>query len=103
MHKVRITPSAQTDLLDGFQFYEAQESGIGDYFLQCLMADIDALALYGGIHPKSYSSFYRTTSKRFPFSIYYQFDGDTATVAAVLDARRNPKSIKRIVGSRPEN
>ena len=102
MHKVRITPSAQTDLLDGFQFYEAQEAGIGDYFLQCLMADIDALALYGGIHPKSYSGFYRTTSKRFPFSIYYQFDGDTATVAAVLDARRNPKSIKRIVGNRPE-
>ena len=52
MHQVRITSSAQQDLLDGFQFYEAQEAGIGDYFLQCLLADIDALALYGGIHPK---------------------------------------------------
>ena len=103
MHQVRIIASAQQDLLDGFQFYESQEAGIGDYFLQCLMADIDALALYGGIHPKSYSDFHRTASKRFPFSIYYQFDGDTAIVAAVLDARRNPKSIKRVVGSRPKN
>jgi hypothetical protein len=57
MHKVRITSSAQTDLLNDFQFDEAQEVGIGGYFLQCLMADIDLLALYGGIHPNSYSEF----------------------------------------------
>jgi hypothetical protein len=92
MHKVSITSSAQTDLLNGFKFYEAHEVGIGGYFLQCLMADIDALALYGGIHTKSYSGFYRSTSKRFPFSIYDQFDGDTVTVAAVLEARLNPKT-----------
>ena len=103
MHKVRITPSAQLDMLDGFQFYEVQEPGVGDYFLQCLMTDIDALALYGGIHPKSFFGFHRTTSKRFPFSIYYQFNGLTITVAAVLDTRRNPATIQRIVGGRPEN
>ena len=29
-------------------------------------------------------------AKRFPFAIYYEVRGDTATVYAILDMRRNP-------------
>jgi plasmid stabilization system protein ParE len=100
MHKVQITPSAGDDLLEGFSFYEAREAGVGDYFLQCLASDIESLGLYGGIHPKSHLGLYRTSSKRFPFSIYYQFDGSTVFVAAILDARRNPKTIRRVLSDR---
>ncbi len=50
--QVRVTRSAETDLLAGYAFYEEQQAGIGDYFLDSLFADIDALALYAGIHPK---------------------------------------------------
>ncbi len=45
MHKVRIAPSAEGDLLNGFQFYERQESGVGDYFLPCLASDIESLGI----------------------------------------------------------
>jgi hypothetical protein len=48
--KVRIRPSAENDLADGFAFYERQGSGLGSYFLDALFTDIDSLALYGGIH-----------------------------------------------------
>lgn len=51
-----ILPSAMIDLADGFDFYEKQEAGLGDYFLNSLLADIDSLKLYGGIHRK-FSSF----------------------------------------------
>ena len=54
--KVRIRPSAEGDLSDGFAFYEKQELGLGAYFLDSLFADIDALALYGGIHRRVYGS-----------------------------------------------
>ena len=101
MHEVKIAPSAEGDLLNGYAFYEAQDSGVGDYFLQSLASDIDSLGLYAGIHPKYHLGLYRTASKRFPFSIYYRFDGKTATVAAVLDARRNPKTIRRVLADRP--
>jgi hypothetical protein len=75
MHKVQIAPSAEGDLLDGYTFYELQDPGLGDHFLQSLASDIESLGLYAGIHPKSHLSLYRTASKRAPFSIYYQFDG----------------------------
>ena len=33
--RVAITRSAETDLLEGYAFYEKQQAGIGDYFLDC--------------------------------------------------------------------
>ena len=37
--RVEITRSAETDLLQGFAFYERQQAGIGDYFLDSLFAE----------------------------------------------------------------
>ncbi len=48
--QVRIARSAEADLLEGYVFYERQQAGVGDYFLDSVYADIDALALYAGIH-----------------------------------------------------
>lgn len=100
MYEVKIALSAEGDLLNGYAFYESQSAGVGDYFLQSVASDIDSLGLFAGIHAKSHLGLYRTTSKRFPFSIYYQFDGQTATVAAVLDSRRNPNTIRRVLADR---
>jgi hypothetical protein len=48
--KIEILDDAQQDLIEGFQFYEARETGVGSYFLDCLFSDIDSLLLFGGIH-----------------------------------------------------
>ncbi len=95
--RVRITRSAEEDLLKGFAFYESRQEGIGSYFLDSLYAEIDALALFGGIHPKPNGRLHRALAKRFPFAVYYERQGDEITVIAVLDCRQNPASItKRI-------
>jgi plasmid stabilization system protein ParE len=100
MHAVRIGASAERDLLIGFDFYESQAEGPGQYFLDSLFADIDALTLYAGIHPKPLAGLHRSLTKRFPFAIYYDFDGHTAIVLAVLDCRRNPRSIRSALRTR---
>jgi hypothetical protein len=66
---LRIGASAERDLLIGFEFYESQAVGLGQYFLDSLIADIDALALYAGMHPKPLAGLHRSLSKRFPFAI----------------------------------
>jgi plasmid stabilization system protein ParE len=91
--QVQIARSAETDLREGFSFYEQQQAGIGDYFLDSRFADIDSLTLFAGIHPKPDGRLHRTLAKRFPFAIYYDVLGDIATVVAVLDCRQNPVSI----------
>lgn len=91
--QVRIARSAETDLLEGYAFYERQQAGVGDYFLDSLFADIDALTSFAGIHPKPDGRLHRTLAKRFPFAIYYDVQEGIATVVAVLDCRQNPASI----------
>ena len=77
--RIVILPSARDDLSDGFHFYERQQEGLGDYFLESLFSDIDSLALYAGIHPKQFG-FRRLLSKRFPYAVYYDKDRHTARV-----------------------
>ena len=38
---VRILDAAAQDLIDGFRFYEMQETGLGRYFIDSLFHDID--------------------------------------------------------------
>jgi len=91
--KVLILESAANDLLAGKDFYERQKAGLGDYFFDSLVSDIESLEISAGIHPKHFD-FYRMLSRRFPFAIYYDFSGDVACVAAVLDMRRNPTQLR---------
>lgn len=47
---VSISSDAEADISEGYWFYERQSPGLGDYFRSCLIADIESLAYYGGIH-----------------------------------------------------
>ena len=67
------------DLNDGKAFYDRAKPGLGDYFWDSLIADIESLYLFAGIHNKK-SSYHRMMSKRFPYSIYYEVKGDIARV-----------------------
>jgi plasmid stabilization system protein ParE len=94
MITVRISDDALDDLQDGFWFYEAQEAGVGDYFIACLRADIEGLKRTGGIHRVVYKDYHRLLSRVFPHAIFYAYADDIATVWAVLDCRRDPRWIR---------
>jgi hypothetical protein len=98
--KIALSSSAEQDLLNGFEFYESQQENLGWYFLDSLFADIDSLALYAGVHHKPFKGVYRTTGRRFPFSIYYRIVAETATVIGVLDSRQNPAGIRSKLSGR---
>lgn len=90
--KIRLLSVALDDIEAGRRFYERQQAGLGDYFLDSLFSDIDSLLLYAGIHQKVFG-YHRTLSRRFPYAIYYRVDGEEIRVWRVLDCRQNPASI----------
>ena len=90
MIQLQISGDALDDLNGGFGFYEAQEPGLGDYFLSQLRADIDGLKVSAGIHRQPYKHLHRLLSRRFPYAIYYEFEDNRALVIAVVDCRRDP-------------
>jgi hypothetical protein len=94
---ISISSDAEDDLIDGYWFYERHHPGLGDYFRSCLIADIESLAFYAGIHEVVFG-FHRLLSKRFPFCIYYSQSDSSVLVVAVLDARRNPLWTRQRLG-----
>ena len=89
----KVLRKAREDLRLGIQFYNRQEKGLGSYFYDSLISDIESLQIYAGIHSQI-KNYYRSLSKRFPYSIYYKIDADMIKVYAVLDDRRNPEIIE---------
>ncbi|MCG3146793.1 MAG: hypothetical protein PCFJNLEI_00227 [Verrucomicrobiae bacterium] len=71
MIRIRISDDALHDLNDGFLFYEAQQAGLGDYFVSCLRADIEGLRLTAGVHRIVYRDYHRALSRVFPCGIFY--------------------------------
>ena len=92
--RVEILDLAEADLQAGFDFYERQERGVGDYFLGSVFSDIDSLVLYAGIHPMKFG-YHRMLCERFPYAVYYSIVGETAFVWRVLDLRRAPAWVAR--------
>lgn len=97
--QVIIQVEASQDLDAGFIFYESKESGLGYYFVDSLLADLESLSFYAGIHPRFFG-FFRMFSKRFPYAIYYSVQEEVVYVVAILDMRRNPRSIYKKLISR---
>jgi len=91
---IKILDEAEKDIAIGISFYESQKDGLGKYFLDSILSDIESLHIYAGIHIVI-SDYYRLLSKRFPFSIYYKIVDNVIYIYAVLDCRKNPNSIKK--------
>jgi plasmid stabilization system protein ParE len=99
MKPVVMLEEALSDLEEAKEFYERLEKGIGNYFIEGLLADLTGLEKLHGIHSRHFGCF-RALSARFPFGIYYLEDREQVRVIAVLDLRRNPNWIRTEVSRR---
>jgi hypothetical protein len=99
LREVRLLAEAVDDLAQGRSFYDAQQPGVGDYFVESVLGDLAVLRLHAGIHRRVYG-FHRLLCLRFPFAAYYDISAVGVRVAAVLDMRRNPTWIRESLGKR---
>ena len=44
--EIRLLETAREDLREGWKFYEKNAVGLGDYFLDCIQADVQSLRIY---------------------------------------------------------
>jgi hypothetical protein len=62
VRKVIALKEVANDLKEGRLFYDRKEPGIGDYFFDSLISDIESLKLFAGIHSKRFG-YHRMLSK----------------------------------------
>jgi hypothetical protein len=92
--RIRILSFAASDLAAGSDFYEQQQSGLGQYFLDTLFSDIEVLCYSMQECMCNISDTSRALSRRFPYAIYYKMNGEHIEIWRVLDCRENPKRTK---------
>ena len=93
--RIRLLRSAYRDLDEGYSFYESRESGLGDYFLSSIKADIESLRISAGIHRIVYGDYHRMLCRTFPFAVFYTKEDSTVTIYSVVDCRRDPLWIRQ--------
>lgn len=94
--RIEILDKAENDLVEGYRFYEAQQSGLGSYFIESLYSDIESLCLHAGVHRIACKNLHRLLSKRFPFAIYYSLTDKAARIHAVVVAAGGPHGFASI-------
>jgi len=94
VREVVILRDVAEDLNDGKAFYDQSEPGVGDYFWDSLLGDMESLGVYAGIRNRSHG-LYRMLARRFPYAVYYEIADDIAYIVAVLPMCRSPGWIRK--------
>ena len=98
---VVLLASAAQDLDNGEAFYEKRRDGLGQYFLQSIFADLEALKVHASVHAKSpINNLHMMRAKRFPYMIYYRVIDEITHVLAILPTRRSPSWTRELLDQR---
>ncbi len=96
---VVVLDEARLDINGAVAFYDRISDGAGDYFLERIFEDIEALGNTAGIH-EIHRGYHRKIASRHPYLIYYRIVPTGAEVVAVLDGRARPSDIESILRRR---
>ncbi len=87
--KIEIEEIAKNEIIDAFEWYENQQIGLGNDFLQALeFAFRDIQRTPKGYRKYKYHRQYPLIS--FSYVVLYEIVGDTLYIDAVFHTKRNP-------------
>lgn len=88
---VRIRPEAEQDMAEAASWYERQQRGLGQEFLDEVLAALMRLAETPLAYELIHRSARRTLLRRFPFAVFYTFEEGVVLVVGVLHGSRHPR------------
>ena len=90
MNQIRIQPAPAADADEAATWYETQLDGLGIEFLLELDVAIDRAT----DAPMNYEDLYlgvrRVLMERFPYSVYFTYEGEMVEIIAVLHQHQSP-------------
>jgi plasmid stabilization system protein ParE len=87
--RVIILPRVEADLREAQLWYNSQRSGLGEEFLDEVGRAVAALEDQPESRPLYYKNFRRMLTRRFPYKIFFQVEGDLVVVFRILHVRRD--------------
>ncbi len=88
--KLKILELASFEIEDARQYYNLQQTGLGDRFKKDVKKSIENIVLSPTLYPQVEKNIRRCLLHRFPYSIFYTTDDETIVVLSVAHQRRKP-------------
>jgi toxin ParE1/3/4 len=92
--QVEFLPEVNDDVLEAYDWYEAQAAGLGNQFIIAIDAAIHQIEREPELFQKIYKVIRKCNAKRFPFGVFYTLNKKVITVIAVTHLARHPKTWK---------
>ncbi|MGB5147907.1 MAG: type II toxin-antitoxin system RelE/ParE family toxin [Porticoccaceae bacterium] len=92
---VYIRAEAEQDLDEAAGWYEKQQPGLGQQFLDEVLIALRSICERPNMYPSVGRGARRTLIRRFPFGIYYRTEKDGIVVVAVMHGSRSPRRWQR--------
>lgn len=85
---------AERDLLAAFQYYESISPRLGAAFMARVDDTLAAIRRSPAGYRKRFDEFRLLTVRRFPYGVFFVFDGTTVVVVAILNLLQDPRSLR---------
>ncbi len=87
---VVLRPQAEAEFEEAQGWYEERGRGLGQEFVTCVQATIEAVRRNPDQFPRVDGDVRRSLVRRFPYAILYLADPDSVAIIAVLHTSRDP-------------
>jgi plasmid stabilization system protein ParE len=90
-----LAPEVEQDLAEAYAWYEGQRTGLGEEFLTCVDACIQAICRTPEMHQTIQENYRRGLVRRFPYAVFYEYAAMTVTVYCVFHTSQDPEKWRR--------
>ena len=95
-----FAPEVEWDVLEAYAWYEGRRPGLGEEFLTCVDACIQAICRNPEMYAVVYEDYRRALVRRFPYSVFYEYTQNAVTVYGVFHNSRDPQKWRQRLDSR---
>jgi plasmid stabilization system protein ParE len=93
-----VAPEAEQDMDESYRWYESRRTGLGEEFLDCVDACIQAICRTPKMHATIHENYRRGLVRRFPYAVFYDYDGTSVTVYTIFHTSQNPDKWRERLG-----
>ncbi|MGI8602350.1 MAG: type II toxin-antitoxin system RelE/ParE family toxin [Verrucomicrobiales bacterium] len=91
IERVILTPEADNDVTESYNWYEEREPGLGEDFLRCVEPCVSNIQRHPLMYPVASDEFRRALIRRFPFEVFYEPASDNITIYSVFHCSQDPR------------
>ncbi|WP_254174183.1 type II toxin-antitoxin system RelE/ParE family toxin [Planktothrix pseudagardhii] len=87
-------PEVREELNEAYDWYENQQTGLGDDFLDSIDEVLNRICQMPESYPIVYRDVRRSVVRRFPYLVYYRIVSSRVIITAIFHSRRDSKTLK---------